>query len=52
MKRTAKDSQTSSRSLTRRALVWGGGQAAVVAVLGMRMRYLQLEQADQFKLLA
>jgi len=52
MRRTAKDSQTSSRSLTRRALMLGGAQAAVVAVLGMRMRYLQVEQADQFKLLA
>ncbi len=26
--------------------------AAMIAVLGARMRYLQVEQADQFKLLA
>nr|WP_207623832.1 penicillin-binding protein 2 [Rhodobacter calidifons] len=30
----------------------GGAMGAMVAVLGARMRYLQVDQADQFKLLA
>ena len=30
----------------------GGGMAAMVAVLGARMRYMQVDQADQFRLLA
>ena len=30
----------------------GGAQLAFMAVLGLRMRYMQVEQADQFRLLA
>ena len=30
----------------------GGGMVAMVAVLGARMRYMQVDQADQFRLLA
>jgi penicillin-binding protein 2 len=30
----------------------GGAMTAMVAILGVRMRYLQVDQADQFKLLA
>ena len=45
MKRTAKDADESNRSLSRRALMLGGAQLAFVAVLGLRMRHLQLEQA-------
>jgi penicillin-binding protein 2 len=52
VKRTARDSEESSRTLTRRTLMLGGAMTAMVAVLGVRMRYLQVDQADEFKLLA
>ncbi|NJS38905.1 MAG: penicillin-binding protein 2 [Rhodobacteraceae bacterium] len=52
MKRSARETEDVARSLTRRTLMLGGGMAAMVAVLGVRMRYLQVDQADEFKLLA
>lgn len=52
MKRSPKDIREGSRSLTRRALLLGGAQAAFAALLGFRMRYLQVEQAEQYRLLA
>lgn len=52
MRRTARDSEESNRSLNRRTLFLGGAMGAMVAVLGARMRYLQVDQADEFKLLA
>ena len=52
MKRTARDVEESNRSLNRRTMMLGGAMAAMVAVLGVRMRYLQVDQADEFKLLA
>ena len=52
MRRTPKDTDESARKITKRALLMGGGMAAMVAVLGGRMRYMQVDQADQFRLLA
>ncbi|MES2914279.1 MAG: penicillin-binding protein 2 [Pseudomonadota bacterium] len=52
MKRTARDTEASKRVLNRRTLLLGGAMGAMVAVLGFRMRYLQVDQADEFKLLA
>lgn len=52
MRRSPKDTEDSARNVTRRALLLGGGMAAMVAVLGARMRYMQVDQADQFRLLA
>ena len=52
MRRTARDSEEVARTLTRRTLMLGGAMGAIVAVLGVRMRYLQVDQADEFKLLA
>ena len=52
MRRTPATAKTSARTITRRALLLGGAMAAMVAVLGARMRYLQVDQADEFKLLA
>jgi penicillin-binding protein 2 len=52
VKRNARDSEESNRSLNRRTLLLGGAMGAMVAVLGVRMRYLQVEQADEFRLLA
>ena len=52
MRRSPKDLDDSARKITKRALLLGGGMAAMVAVLGARMRYMQVDQADQFRLLA
>jgi penicillin-binding protein 2 len=52
MRRSTKDTDESARQVTRRALLMGGAMAAMVAVLGARMRYMQVDQADQFRLLA
>ena len=52
MRRTPRDTQESGRKLTRRALIMGGAQLGFIGLLGARMRFLQVEQADQFRLLA
>ncbi|GAA3867257.1 penicillin-binding protein 2 [Celeribacter arenosi] len=52
MKRSPADTAASARKITRRALFLGGSQAAFMGVLGLRMRYMQVEKADQFRLLA
>ncbi|MFN3645515.1 MAG: penicillin-binding protein 2 [Gemmobacter sp.] len=52
MRRSTRDTDEAARKVTRRALLLGGCQAAVVAVLAARLRYMQVEQADQFRLLA
>ncbi|SFT37871.1 penicillin-binding protein 2 [Sedimentitalea nanhaiensis] len=52
MKRNPKELDSIHRKLTRRTLILGAAQLGVVGTLGMRMRYMQVEQADQFRLLA
>jgi penicillin-binding protein 2 len=52
MRRSPKDSLESVRMITRRGLLLGGLQVAMVSTLALRMRSMQLEQADQFRLLA
>ncbi len=52
MRRSPKDAIESTRKITRRGLMLGGMQAAMVGTLALRMRSMQLEQADQFRLLA
>ena len=52
MRRSARDSDESASRINRRALLLGGAMTAMVAVLGARMRYLGVDQADQFRLLA
>ncbi|MCB5411065.1 penicillin-binding protein 2 [Pseudogemmobacter faecipullorum] len=52
MRRTQKDTEESSRSITRRGLLLTGAMGAMVAALGIRMRYLQIDQAEEFRLLA
>ncbi|MBT9384582.1 penicillin-binding protein 2 [Pseudooceanicola sp. CBS1P-1] len=52
MKQTPKDSQTSSRRISRRALLLGTVQLGFMGVLAGRMHYLQVDQADQFRMLA
>jgi penicillin-binding protein 2 len=52
VRRTARDSEDSARTITRRGLFMGASMGAFMAVLGARMRYMQVEQADEFRLLA
>ena len=52
MRRNARDIEDQARKVNRRALLMGGGMAAMMAVLGARMRFLGVEQADEFRLLA
>ncbi len=52
MRRPTKDTAESLRMITRRGLILGGAQAGFMGLLALRMRYMQVEQADQFRLLA
>jgi penicillin-binding protein 2 len=52
VRRTARDTDESARRINRRALLMGGIMASTFTVLGARMRFLSIEQADQFRLLA
>jgi len=52
MRRTPADSEKSARMITRRGLILGAAQLGFVGVLAGRMRYMQLEQADEYRLLA
>src|SRR6056297_1420735 len=52
MRRQGRDTALSQRRITRRALFLAGAQAAFVGALALRMRFLQVEQADEFRLLA
>ncbi|MEL6685823.1 MAG: penicillin-binding protein 2, partial [Pseudomonadota bacterium] len=52
MKRPPKDVLASARMISRRALVMGGVQLGVIGALGWRLQSMQVEQADQFRLLA
>ncbi len=52
MKKPQRDSGESARRLSRRAMLLGTVQLGIVGVLGWRMQSMQVEQADQFRLLA
>ena len=52
MRRPGRENGESQRKISRRALMLGGAQAAVVAALGLRMRYMQVEEAKQYRMLA
>ncbi|ETX15462.1 penicillin-binding protein 2 [Roseivivax halodurans JCM 10272] len=52
MRRTPKDNTDSARRITRRGLMLGGMQLGFATVLGMRMRYMQIDQGEEFRLLA
>jgi penicillin-binding protein 2 len=52
MRRSPADSEKSARLITRRGLILGAAQLGFVGVLAGRMRYMQLEQADEYRLLA
>ncbi|HAV08209.1 MAG TPA: penicillin-binding protein 2, partial [Rhodobacteraceae bacterium] len=52
MRRKGQEAADLSRRFTRRALFLGGAQMALIAGLGLRMRWMQIDQADEFRLLA
>ncbi len=52
MRKSARDVSDSVREISRRGLMLGGVQAAVVATLGWRLKTMQLDRADEFRLLS
>ncbi len=52
MRRSPKDSAESARMITRRALLLGSSQLAFMGILAARMRFMQVDQADEFRMLA
>ena len=52
MRRPRADTEATHRKLTRRAAILGGVQATFVGTLGARMHFLQVEQAEEYRLLA
>ncbi len=52
MIRSPRDEQASRRTISRRAMILGTSQLAFVAVLGARMRQLQVEDASLYQTLA
>ncbi|MEM7520240.1 MAG: penicillin-binding protein 2 [Pseudomonadota bacterium] len=52
MRRNRAELEATQARLTRRAAILGGAQLLFMVGLAARMRYLQVDQADQFRLLA
>ncbi len=52
MRRPPRDTEESARRISRRAAVLGLGMGGFMGVLAARMRYMQVEEADAFRLLA
>ncbi|MFW2588957.1 penicillin-binding protein 2 [Sagittula sp. SSi028] len=52
MRRSPKDTIDSARRITRRGLILGGLQVGFASTLAFRMHQLQVDQADEFRLLA
>lgn len=52
MKRSSKENEESLGLITRRGLVLGGVQIGFMGVLAFRMRQMQVEEAEQYQLLA
>ena len=52
MRRAPKDTAESFRKISRRGAILGGVQLAFAGALGLRMQHLQVDQADEFRLLA
>ncbi|VAV88209.1 Peptidoglycan D,D-transpeptidase MrdA [hydrothermal vent metagenome] len=52
MRQPLRDTAESHRRITRRGLILGGAQLGFMGVLAARMRYMQVEQADEYRLLA
>jgi penicillin-binding protein 2 len=52
MRRSSKETEESAGLVTRRSLVLGGAQLGFMGLLGLRMRQMQVEEAEQYRLLA
>ena len=52
MRTTPKEQEEAGRVVTRRGLFVGGLQLAFMGMLGLRMRQMQIEEADEYRLLA
>ena len=52
MKSTSSENLNSTKQFSRRALVIGGMQLSMIAALGVRMRFLQINEAEKYRLLA
>ncbi|SMX47398.1 penicillin-binding protein 2 [Maliponia aquimaris] len=52
MRRSPRESADSARRITRRGLMLGAAQVGFAGVLALRMRHMQVDQADEFRLLA
>ena len=52
MRKSQKEIAESSRSITRRGLALGAIQMAVVSVRGLKLRSMQIEHADEYRLLS
>lgn len=52
MKRTPKEVEASARLVGRRGIILGGAQLLFMSGLALRMRQMQIEEADEYRLLA
>ncbi|MFB2593512.1 penicillin-binding protein 2 [Paracoccus sp. p4-l81] len=52
LRRPPKETQESVRRISRRAMLLGGVQLAGIGALALRMRQLQIDQTEQFRLLS
>ncbi|MEJ1997182.1 MAG: penicillin-binding protein 2 [Maritimibacter sp.] len=52
MRRHPADTAKSAKTVTRRGLILGGAQLAMGGVLIARMRYMQVDQSDEYRMLA
>ncbi len=52
MKRSSKENEESARLVTRRGLVLAGLQLGFMSILGLRMRQMQVKEAENYRLLA
>jgi len=52
MRQPLRDTTESHRRITRRGLILGGAQLGFMGLLAARMRYMQVVQADEYRLLA
>ncbi|MGI9393594.1 MAG: penicillin-binding protein 2 [Boseongicola sp.] len=52
MRRSPKETEESASLVTRRGLVLGGFQLSFMGLLGLRMRQMQVEEAENYRLLA
>ena len=52
MRANPKDIEDGARVISRRGIIVGGLQLAFMGMLGLRMRQMQIEEADEYRLLA